>query len=188
LLLVGAIGYLPFYLQAHKADLEAAAADALGRPVAIDGVALGWLLHPRPGLSIVLNGLRVSNPDWDTDQTLGPHLLEAERVDVTWQLRALLHRQVRIDQVVIRGASVMLQKTADGRDNWQLGKGKDKDKGKGSSKISLRIPTVQLSDSQITFASPKAPVRRADITRLQLDGLGAEPLVLQAELSSMRRR
>ena len=68
LLLVGAIGYLPFYLQAHKADLEAAASDALGRPVAIDGAALGWVLHPRPGLSIVLNGLRVSNPDWDTGQ------------------------------------------------------------------------------------------------------------------------
>ena len=183
LLLVGAIGYLPFYLQTHKADLEAAAGEALGRPVTIDGVALGWLLHPRPGLSIVLHGLRVSNPDWDTDHTLGPHLLEAERVDVTWQPRALLHRQVRIDQVVIRGARVMLQKTADGRDNWQLGKGKDKDKDKGSSKISLRIPTVQLSDSQVTFASPKAPVRRADITRLQLDGLGAEPLVLEAELS-----
>ena len=180
-LLVGAVAYLPFYLQDHKADLEAAATDALGRPVAIDDVELGWLLHPRPGLSIVLNGLRVSNPDWDTGQSLGPHLVQAERVDVTWQLRALLHRQVRIDQVVIRGARVMLQKTADGRDNWQLGK--DKDKGKGPSKISLRIPTVQLSDSQITFASPKAPVRRADITRLQLDGLGAEPLVLQAELS-----
>ncbi|MGB5735338.1 MAG: AsmA family protein, partial [Thiohalocapsa sp.] len=183
LLVGGAIGFLPFYLQTHKADLEAAAADALGRPVAIDDVALGWLLHPRPGLSIVLNGLRVSNPEWDTDKTLGPHLLEAERVDVTWQLSALLHRQVRVDQVVIRGASVMLQKTADGRDNWQLGKDKDKDKGKGSSKISLRIPTVQLSDARITFASPKAPVRRVDITRLQLDGLGAEPLVLQAELS-----
>ena len=179
LLLVGTVGYLPFYLQAHQADLEAVAGEALGRPVAIDGVALGWLLHPRPGLSIVLKGLRVSNPDWDTDQTLGPHLLEAERVDVTWQLSALLHRQVRIDQLVIRGARVMLQKTADGRDNWQLGKDKDK----GSSKISLRIPTVQLSDSQITFASPKAPVRRAHITRLQLDGLGAEPLLLQAELS-----
>ena len=177
-LLVGTIGFLPFYLQTHKADLEAAAGDALGRPVAIDGVALGWLLHPRPGLSIVLNGLRVSNPDWDTDPTLGPHLLEAERVDVTWQLRALLHRQVRIDQLVIRGARLMLQKTADGRDNWQLGATKDK----GAGNISLRIPKVQVIDSQITFASPKAPVRRADIVRLQLDGLGAEPLVLQAQL------
>ncbi len=183
LLFIGAIGYLPYYLQSHKADLEAAAADALGRPVAIDDVELGWLLHPRPGLSIVLNRLRVSNPGWDTDKTLGPHLMEAERIDVTWQLSALLHRQIRVDQVVIRGARVMLQKTADGRNNWQLGKDKDKDKGKDSSKISLRIPTVQLSDSQISFASPKAPVRRADITRLQLDGLGAEPLVLQAELS-----
>jgi len=178
LLLVGTIGYLPFYLQAHKADLEAAAGEVLGRPVAIDGVALGWLLHPRPGLSIVLKGLRVSNPDWDTDRTLGAHLLKAERVDVTWQLRALLHRQVRIDQLVIRGARLMLQKTADGRGNWQLGA----TKGKGAGKISLRVPTVQVIDSEITFASPKAPVRRADITRLQLDGLGAEPLVLQAEL------
>ncbi|NEX21310.1 AsmA family protein [Thiorhodococcus mannitoliphagus] len=178
LLVAGAIGYSPFYLQAHKADLEAAAADALGRPVAIDSVALGWLLHPRPGLSIALNGLRVSNPDWDTERTLGPHLLEAERVDVTWQLRALLQRQVRIDQLVIRGARLMLQKTADGRDNWQLGTSK----GKGADKISLRIPTLQLIDSQITFASPTSRVRRADITRLQLDGLGAEPLVLQAEL------
>jgi uncharacterized protein involved in outer membrane biogenesis len=178
LLLAGAIGYLPFYLQAHKAELEAAAGEALGRSVAIDGVALGWLLHPRPGLSIVLNGLRVSNPDWDTDPTLGPHLLEAERVDVTWQLRALLHRQVRIDQLVIRGARLMLEKTADGRGNWQLGA----TKGKGAGKIGLRVPTVQVIDSQITFASPKASVRRADITRLQLDGLGAAPLVLQAEL------
>jgi uncharacterized protein involved in outer membrane biogenesis len=178
LLLVAIIGLLPFYLQAHKADLEAAAADALGRPVAIDGVALGWILHPRPGLSIVLSGLRVSNPDWDTDQALGPHLLEAERVDVTWQLRALLHRQVRIDQLVIRGAHVMLQKTADGRDNWQFGT----TKGKGGDKISLRIPTLTVTESQVSFASPKAPTRRADITRLQLDGLGAEPLVLEAEL------
>jgi len=178
LLVVATIGLLPFYLQAHKADLEAAAGDALGRRVAIDGVALGWLLHPRPGVSIVLNGLQVSNPNWDTDQRLGPHLLEAERVDVTWQPRALLHRQVRIDQLVIRGAHLMLQKTADGRDNWQLGT----TKGKSGGKISLRIPTVQLTESQITFASPKTPLRRADIKRLQLDGLGAEPLVLQAEL------
>ncbi len=71
LLVVGAVGFLPFYLQTHKADLEAAAADALGRPVAIDGLKLGWLSHPRPGLSIVLNGLRVSNPEWDTDQDAG---------------------------------------------------------------------------------------------------------------------
>lgn len=178
LLLVGTIGYLPFYLQAHKADLEDAAGEALGRPVTIDGVALGWLLHPRPGLAIVLKGLRVSNPDWDTDLTLGPHLLEAEGVDVTWDLQALLHRQVRIDQLVIRGARLMLQKTADGRGNWQLGA----TTGKGAGKISLRVPTVQVIDSQITFASPKAPVRRAAITRLQIDGLGAEPLILQAEL------
>ena len=183
LLLVGAIGYLPFYLQAHKADLEAAASDALGRPVGDRRRGAGLVVASTAG--------PVDRPERPAGvesglghrQTLGPHLLEAERVDVTWQLSALLHRQVRIDQVVIRGARVMLQKTADGRDNWQLGKEKDKDKGKGSSKISLRIPTVQLSDSQITFASPKAPVRRADITRLQLDGLGAEPLVLQAELT-----
>jgi uncharacterized protein involved in outer membrane biogenesis len=115
----------------------------------------------------VLKGLRVSNPDWDTDQTLGPHLLEAERVDVKWELRALLHRQVRIDELVIRGARLMLQKTADGRGNWQLGA----TKGKGAGKISLRVPTVQVVDSKITFASPTAPVRRADIIRLQLDGL-----------------
>ena len=178
LLLVGTIGYLPFYLQAHKADLEAAAGEALGRPVAIDGVALGWLWHPRPGLSIVLRGLRVSNPDWDTDRTLGSHLLEAERVEVKWELGALLHRQVRIDQLVIRGARLMLQKTADGRGNWQLGA----TKGKGAGDISLRVPTVQVLDSEITFAAAKGLVRRADITRLQLDGLGAEPLVLQAEL------
>jgi uncharacterized protein involved in outer membrane biogenesis len=183
LLLVGSISYLPFYLQAHKADLEAAAADALGRPVAIDSVTLGWVLHPRSGLSIVLNGLRVSNPDWDTDQTLRSHLLEAERVDVTWQPRALLQRQLLIDQLVIRGASLMLQKTADGRDNWQLGTGKGKGKGKGTDRVSPRIPTMQLIDSQITYAAPKAPMRRADITRLQLDGLGTERLVLEAELT-----
>ncbi|MBK1722597.1 AsmA family protein [Thiocystis violacea] len=178
-LLVGTIGYLPFYLQAHKADLEAVAGDAIGRPVAIDGAALGWVVHPRPGLSIVLQGLRVSNPDWDTEQRLGPHLLEAQRVDVTWQLRALLHRQVRIDQLVIRGARLVLQKTADGRGNWQLGPSKSK----GAGKIGLRVPTVRVIDSQITFASPRTLVRRADITRLQLDGLGAEPLDLQAELT-----
>ena len=178
LLLVGAITYLPFFLQDHRADLEAAAGDALGRPVAIDGVTLGWLLHPRPALSIVLKGLRVSNPDWATDRTLGPHLLEAERVDLTLELRALLRRQVRINQLVIRGARLMLQTTADGRDNWQLGA----TNGKAAGNISLRVPTVQVLDSEIAFAAAKGLVRRADVTRLQLDGLGAQPLVLQAEL------
>ena len=120
LLFVGTIGYVPFFLQTHKADLEAAAGEALGRPVTIDGVALGWLFHPRPGLSIVLNGLTVSNPDWDTDRTPGTRLLEAERGDAKWQLRALLHREIRIDRLLIRGARLMLQKTADGRGNWQL--------------------------------------------------------------------
>lgn len=179
-LLGGTIAYLPFYLQDHKADLETAATEALGRAVAIDSVTLGWLSHPRPGLSIALKGLRVSNPAWDTDGTLGPHLLEAERVDLLWQLRALLHREVRIDQLVIRNARLMLQQTTDGRNNWQLGA--KKGTGKGSGHISLRVPRVQVLDSDISFAAAKGPVRRAEITRLQLDGLGAEPLVLQAEL------
>ena len=178
LLYVGTIGCLPFFLQTHKADLEAAVGEALGRPVTIDGVALGWLFHPRPGLSIVLNGLTVSNPDWDTDGTPGTRLLEAERVDAKWQLRALLHREIRIDRLLIRGARLMLQKTADGRGNWQFATRK----GKGAGKVGLRVPRVQVIDSEITLASPQAPVRRADIAWLQLDGLGTEPLVVQAAL------
>ncbi|WP_296806958.1 AsmA family protein [Thiocapsa sp.] len=178
LLSAGAIAYLPVYLQEHQADLEAAAGKALGRPVATDGVTLGWLAHPRPALSIVLKGLRVSNPDGAADWALGPHLLESERVDVTLDLRALLQRQIRIDQLVIRGARLMLQTTADGRDNWKI----DVAKGKGAGDISLLVPTVQVIDSEIAFAAAQGLVRRADVTRLQLDGLGAEPLVLEAEL------
>ncbi|EGV19953.1 AsmA family protein [Thiocapsa marina 5811] len=178
LLSAGAIAYLPFYLQAHQADLEAAAGRALGRSVATDGVTLGWLVQPRPALSIVLKGLRVSNPDGAADWALGPHLLESERVDVTLDLRALLQRQIRIDQLVIRGARLMLQTTSDGRANWQL----EAAKGKDAGDISLLVPTVQVIDSEIAFAAAKGLVRRADVTRLQLVGLGAEPLVLEAEL------
>ncbi|EIC20768.1 uncharacterized protein involved in outer membrane biogenesis [Thiorhodovibrio frisius] len=178
LILVGVSSYLPFYLQNHKAELETAASKALGRPVVIDRVTLGWLLHPRPALSIALQGLRVSNPDWDKDDALGPYLLEADRVDLSLQLRALLWRQVRIDQLLIRDARLMLRKTPDGRNNWQLGGSKDKDTGK----IRLRMPRIQVFDSEIAFAPAKGRVRRADITELQLDGLGAPPLVLQAEL------
>jgi hypothetical protein len=53
LLLVGAIAYLPVYLQEDRADLEVAVGKALGRPVTIDGVTLGWLVHPRPALSML---------------------------------------------------------------------------------------------------------------------------------------
>jgi uncharacterized protein involved in outer membrane biogenesis len=178
LLLLGAIAYLPVYLHEHKADLEAAAGKVLGRPVTIDGVTLGWLVHPRPALSIVLTGLRVANPDPVADWALGPHVLETERVDVSLDLGALLHRQVNIDQLVIRGARLMLQRTADGRDNWQLAAAK----GKGADDISLLVPTVQVLDSEIAFSAAKGVVRRADVTRLQLDGLGVQPLALQAEL------
>ena len=77
--------------------------------------------------------------------------MEAKRVDVTWQPRELMHRQFRIDQLVIRGARLIAEDTrmAGATGHWL---GEDNSAGK----ISLQAPTLQVIDSQITFR-PAAP-------------------------------
>ena len=172
--LAAAIAYLPVYLEDNRGVLEAGATKALGRPVEIDGVSLAWSLHPLPSLSVALDGPRVRNPDW----ARGPLLARAERLDLQFSLSALLERRIEIAGLVIRGAVVHLESGAGGKNNWSFG---DDDSDSGTDP-GLRIPSVRVLDSTISYQPEQGEAWQAAIARLHLTGLGDLPLALDASL------
>ncbi len=96
-----------------RARAEAAATQALGRKVSIDG-HLAVDLSFRPALE--LNGLKIANPSsWDSEGFVKVDLFRA-RI----RILPLLRRRIHIQEIKADGIDVNLELKADGRKNWLL--------------------------------------------------------------------
>ncbi|MEA3278004.1 MAG: AsmA family protein [Pseudomonadota bacterium] len=166
LALAGAVAYLPAYLEDHRDVLEAAATQALGRPVEIEGgVTLAWSLRP----TIAVEGIRIQNPSWSQN----PQLARAERVEVQLDLGALLHRRIEVTRLVLQKADVHLEAGPQGANNWTFGSG-------GQSDIGFRIDLLRVLDSTLVFQPAQGMKRRFGISRLDLRGVGSRKLAFEA--------
>ncbi len=138
-------------------------------------MALTWSLHPYPALAVALQGLRVRNPDW----ARGPDLLSAAKVDVQFDLRALLQRTIVVERLVVHDADLHLETGVDGQDNWHFSG------GSGDAGI-LRLSSLRVLESTVAFQSALGPTPygawQAAVTRLDLGGLDGGQTVLDADL------
>lgn len=114
-LLIVLAAALPFLVDVRKyrPELEAAAAEALGRPVSVgDDLRLGiW-----PRLELSASDIRIGNPEGFS----APHLLTVKSVDFGLQLWPLVRGRMQIDEIRFVSPHIILEKMADGRVNWNF--------------------------------------------------------------------
>jgi uncharacterized protein involved in outer membrane biogenesis len=136
---------------------------------------------------VVAHGIRFGNPEG-----LGrDEMFAAERVALRFALWPLFRGVMRLEELEVDGALLILERTADGRGNWTLGDPQEEDE---ESEVELP-PTVRISDSRIDLRLPgRPPIRfgleRAEATRdarrVRIEARGAlsgEPLGLEATLA-----
>ena len=95
-------------VDAYKPRLEAAASDALGLTVRIGG-RLG--IEFFPGLRVTLEDVHIRNR--------GTDLLSAEEARVDIALLPLLHKEVRIRTIALKGLVISIERDRDGRFNFE---------------------------------------------------------------------
>jgi uncharacterized protein involved in outer membrane biogenesis len=98
-------------LDVLRDPIEIAASEVLGREVRIDGAIE---VRPTLGPTVVVRGLRIASPiGWH-----GIDLLQADRVEATLGLVALLRGSPCIARLLIQNVSIALQTRGDGSRNW----------------------------------------------------------------------
>jgi len=134
---------LVFDANRYKPELAAAARQATGRELAIDGdLALG--LFPQP--HVRLGAARLLNP-----QGFDGAVVEFTSARANVQLLPLLRRQIQIDELAVDGLRLKLLKNRKGEDNWS------------DSRTEVRIrTTVNRSEFRFTaFGFPPVLFRTA---------------------------
>jgi uncharacterized protein involved in outer membrane biogenesis len=107
-----------------KPQLQAAASDALGMEVKIDG-PLGLNFFPSPAVTVEQVHIRGR----------GAELVAARQARLGIELVSLLHRQVRIPRIELRHVTLSVERSRDGKFNFE-----------GSSPGASAIPEIQSTD------------------------------------------
>jgi uncharacterized protein involved in outer membrane biogenesis len=128
-----------------RSPLEALASSALGREIEIEGDIDGEIsLTPR----FSLEGLRIANAPWGSR----PHMLAIEKLAVEVDLTEALQGRVAILEIAVRAPEVLVERSADGALNWQLGGGGDS----GEAGAPPAIGNLWVQDASITYREPQA--------------------------------
>ena len=126
-LLVGVILLLSWRGHARQ-QLQAAASQALGLQVTIDGPLV---LKFFPGLAVTLHDVHIRNRDSD--------VASAGQATLAIDLLSLLSRQVRVTRVALNRVTLSLERGRDGRFNFE-----------GASPGATAIPAIASTDLAIT--------------------------------------
>ncbi len=112
---VGALLVVPSFVDwnAHKGRVTAELAAATGRPVRIDG-GLSLRILPTPTLTAA--GVRLANlPGSETQD-----MVNLVAVEVRVALAPLFEGRIAVDSVILVEPTIVLERLADGRANWQF--------------------------------------------------------------------
>ena len=119
----------------YRPQLVAQLEGALGRPVDLERVSLGW----KQGIAVELRGLAI-HADASRRQ---PPVLAAKSVQALVRLMPLLQRDVQVASVILQGPSVRVTRDAQGRTDL-MGLAAAAGPAGGSG-------TAQVGDAQVTF-------------------------------------
>jgi uncharacterized protein involved in outer membrane biogenesis/cellulose biosynthesis protein BcsQ len=160
--------------------IESAVEDATGRQLTIAGgieVALGFT----PGVRI--EDVTLSNAAWASE----PNMAAVKRLDVQIKLLPLLFGDVEIKRIILIGADLQLQRSADGKANWTFDDGKQEAAPAAEAGGEVALPAVhqiRIQDSRIVYQDAATTERREVlIDRLRLISVGLSQ-VLEFELDS----
>jgi AsmA protein len=121
----------------YKPELAAAARQATGRELAIDGdLALG--LFPQPHVRV--GAARLLNP-----KGFDGAVVELASARANVQLLPLLRRQIQIDELLVDGLNLKLLKNRKGEDNWSELFANKSEGSAGDQPFGISIHTVRLS-------------------------------------------
>ena len=147
-----------------RGPLSDAVQSQTGRALVLQGDVTVQLAWPRPRLRFA--GVQFANPGW----ALEPQMLQADAVELTVDLSALLQGRVWLPEVHLDRATVFLEQGTEGRRNWQLD-ARQKDAG-----AAITIGQLTLLQGRVGFDDVALGTHvRADVaTRADVSGAGVD--------------
>ncbi|MDH5255120.1 MAG: AsmA family protein [Gammaproteobacteria bacterium] len=162
------------------------ASDKLQRPLAIDG-----RVSIRAGRTLRLSAerIRLGNTPWGSR----PDMLLVSRLTVEVDAASLFRRPVIVRRIELDGLDLLLERRADGANNWAFGPDTPEDESAWPEELPLVVERVSLPGSRIRFNGPRLDrtldlrfgsleQRRAAGSMLELTGRGTangEPIELE---------
>lgn len=141
---------------AYKERLEISASEALGRRVTV-GDDLSFRIFPRTVFRV--DNLEIANAEGFD----GPYLARVGEADIGVKLFALISGIVEVDRFVLTEPEILLERTADGRINWNLagaGAGETAPQGQpapsGGGLKELRLGDVRIVNGRARYADAGA--------------------------------
>lgn len=195
-LAAGAAFFVSLNPNAYKGRIEAAASQALGRAVTINGpLSLQFSLVPR----IAARDVTVANLPGGT----APAMIHVARIETQVALLPLLHHRIEIRTLALRQPSILLERLKDGTPNWVFtpqGKpgqpaattpaasGAAQPSASGAA-WQVAVQAVTIRDGVVLWQENNGQAKSLRITtaRLAAQGaqgmpLGAAPLTVSADL------
>ena len=141
---------------AYKERLETSASEALGRRVTV-GDDLSFRIFPRTVFRV--DNLEIANAEGFE----GPYLARVGEADIGVKLFALISGIVEVDRFVLTEPEILLERTADGRINWNLaGAGaaetapQEQSSPSGGALKELRLGDVRIVNGRARYADAGA--------------------------------
>ncbi len=157
-----------------RGTIERSAGEALGRELKIGGAfRVSYSLTP----VLVAEDVSLANAAWGS----APEMVRVARLTVSFDLRSLRSRPLRVPELEVEGVRILLETDADGRGNWIFaGRRPSSPPAVGVDDELARVPVViehaVIRDLELTFpARPGTPAVSARIDHLdaRLDPVGA---------------
>ncbi|MBF0250562.1 MAG: AsmA family protein [Alphaproteobacteria bacterium] len=179
-------------LNTFKSDVVRLARGAIGREIEIAGdIHLDLSLTPY----LSLENVTLANAAWGSK----PVMLRLDRVEARVALVPLLSRRVEVSSITAHGLRLLLETSADGKDNWVLETPGRVSEMSGSVDLVPDVRDVQLRDVNLTYidgASGQVVDVAFDRVDLRTDGvdspltgelaggIGGEPFTARVQTGS----
>jgi len=140
----------------YRDRIEQHISATLGRDIVLQGpLRLEPSLFPR----IVVNGLKITNPDWVSR----PYLATVKKFDIRVGLLPLLRGELNILSLELRVVDLQLEKTSNGINNFTFDKPSE-------PATTAAIRHLSLYDATVAYVAPGKPVRQLHALHLSWNG------------------
>jgi uncharacterized protein involved in outer membrane biogenesis len=158
-LAVAAVLVVPSFIDwnGYKQQIESEARKATGRDLSIDG-DISLALLPAPKLSV--KGVRFANVEGGS----APDMATLESLDVRVALMPLLSGNIQITSLTLVKPTILLEKLADGRGNWEMARAGEAaaapseaaHEGIGGGGLSLSFDRVRIQNGTFVYRDAAA--------------------------------